>query len=157
MSTCIPLLPACSHLSRSHRAAVRGLVRLRHSPTPPLGLSALVCRKSSTLRSQASSEHARESSNSSQNGIALPLAKLVRALELLSLATSIGLHAYAGVMTSRQDAILDEMIEPYHAESASPPIQHTDSSSTWLSHFSIAALILAYIFGLIHKLFCNGG
>ena len=160
MSTSIHLHAVVAHIPRSDRAEICGLVRSRqpHRSPTPLGLSARVCRNYHTLRSQASSEHARASSNPSQNEIPFPLAKLVRALELLSLTTSIGLQTYAVVMTSRQDAVNTEMYEdaPYHAESASPPIQQPDTSPTWLSHFAIGALILAYIFGLIHKLFCNG-
>lgn len=179
-----PLDVACKHVPVvAHRTfperqmtvtvSVRPVLVRSHSTIPhaaALGLSAARRLRASMFLSplhkyqhrvvklQALPEHAKPRSTPPEPALAASLSKVLKALELLSLATSIGLQGYALLVISRQDAHRTETLEnePYHAETIPSPMQYTCPQPTRLSHFAIAALILAYFLGLLHRMCSNG-
>lgn len=139
------------HASACGFLAVRKLApRLFPSPvrTPQLCI----------VKLRAWAKHAKSGSTPADPAVAASLSKVLKALELLSLASSIGLQGYALLVTSRQDAHRADVYEdePYHAEAVSPSMQHTSTQPTWLSHFAVVALILTYFLGLLHRMCFSG-
>lgn len=92
---------------------------------------------------------AHQSTQSSQAVPSDSIATFFKAVELLSLASSFGLQAYAMAKTykcqsdnRKQQLCQSEPV--YQLE------QPTFTDLTWLSHIAVCALIATYIFGRIH-------
>ena len=145
----------CSHSYGPPHPSACGLLAVR-KPRP--SLSPLRTQRGCVLKLQALSKQSKPGSTPAEPAVAASLSKVLKALELLSLASSIGLQGYALHVTSRQDAHRAEVYksEPYHAEAVSPSMQHTCTQPTRLSHFAIVALILTYVLGMLHRMCFNG-
>lgn len=148
---------ACWHSGSTRPATASSHLAVRR-PCSSLSLRQLRIPSYYIGRLQALAKHAQPSSHTSEPALSASLSKVLKALELLSLATSIGLQGCALAMASRQDAHTAEFLEDetYHAEAVAPPMQHTWKSPTWLSHFAIVALILTYFLGVLHRMCHNG-
>lgn len=147
----------CSHSDGSLHASARGLLAVSKHPARHV-LSPLRTPRLCIVKQQALSKHAKPGPTPAEPAVAASLSKVLKALELLSLAGSMGLQGYAMLVTSRQDAHRAEVYkdEPCHAEAVSPSMQHTCTQPTWLSHFAVVALILTHFLGLLHRMCFNG-
>lgn len=152
-----PLVVHSSCLSSIPHAAALGLSAARKLQAS-MFLSPLHTHQHRCVKLQALPEHAKPRSTPAEPASAASLSKVLKALELLSLATSIGLQGYALLVISRQDAHRTDTLEDelYQAETLPSPIQHTCTQPAQLSHFAIAALILTYFLGLLHRMCTNG-
>lgn len=152
-----PLVVRAHSSCKCAHAAALGLSAARKLQAS-MFLSPLHTHQHRAVKVQALTEHAKPRSTPAEPALTASLSKVLKALELLSLATSIGLQGYAMLVISRQDAHRTETLEDelYQAETLPSPIQHTCTQPTRLSHFAIAALILTYFLGLLHRMCSNG-
>lgn len=144
-----------SHSDGNPHASACGHLAVRKLP-PRLFLSPLRTPRLCIRKLRALAKHAEPGSTPADPAVAASLSKVLKALELLSLASSIGLQGYALLVTSRQDAHRAEVFEDEAYHAVSPSMQHTSTQPTWLSHFAIVAIILTYLLGLLHRMFFSG-
>lgn len=85
-------------------------------------------------------------------------AKLFQALEVLSLASSVGLQAYAVLQThqARQQAHQSQEYEFHQSEDPSDYPAQTIAPPTWASHTAICALTLAFVFSKLGRWIMHG-
>lgn len=157
MIACSRSLLTCWHNGSTRSATATSQLAVRR-PYSSLSLRPLRIPSYYLGKLQALAKHAQPSAHPSEPTLSAALSKVLKALELLSLATSVGLQGCALAMASKQDAHTAEVHEDetYHAEAMAPPMQHTWKSPTWLSHFAIVALILTYVLGVLHRT-CHDG
>ncbi len=86
------------------------------------------------------------------------VAVFLRATELLSLVSSVGLQAYALFLNYSQEVqeSASYSCEAHQSEPIYQPQHHTTSHANWLSQFAVCALILAYVLGTIRRWVSNG-
>ena len=86
------------------------------------------------------------------------VAVFLRATELLSLVSSVGLQAYALFLNYSQEVqqAASYGCEAHQSEPVYQPQHHMISHPNWLSQFAVCALILAYVFGTIRRWVNNG-
>ena len=143
----------CSISNGIPHASSCGLLAVRKH-LPKLFLSPLRTPRLCGVQLQTLAKHVKPGSTPAEPAVDASMSKVLKALELLSLASSIGLQGYALLMTIRQDAHRAEVCkdEPHHAEAVAPSMQHTYTQPTRLSHFAVVALILTYFLGLLHRM-----
>ena len=81
--------------------------------------------------------------------------KLFQALEVLSLASSIGLQAYA-VLQTHQARYQSQEYEFCQSEDPSEHPAQTIAQPTWASHTAICALTLAFVFSKLGRWIMHG-
>ena len=91
-------------------------------------------------------------------GSTISAAKQFQALEVLSLASSVGLQAYAVLQMrqARQQSHQSQEYEFYQSEVPSNYPTQTAAQPTWASHTAICALTLAFVFSKLGRWIMHG-